>query len=1141
MLCQKYIACLIPLIAMFFVGKTQRVYKPNSVLNSGSWYKISVKNPGIYKIDIAFLNSLGINATNLASSSIRIYGNGGLMLPEANSVSRADDLQENSIMVVDGGDGVLNGNDYILFYASGPDQWLKDSANLRFTHKKNLYNDVSYYFLSIGGTGKRISTAISNLIPNLTITDFSERYFHELDTVNFLASGKEWYGEEFTNAPGKTLTRNFTVNIPNVQNNSSLTLISNLIARSVGANSGFNISINNQSAGTQSISSVSGAQLDLFAQQNSDEVTGIASQSNTNIAYNYLPGSFNSQGWLDWFELFSRRNLSLTGVDQMLFRDWLSVGNNTGEFVVSNATANTQVWDITDQLNPVQMQGNFANNEFRFVNNCSQLREYIAFNQNNFLVPVPVGKIVNQNLHNASPEDYIIVTHPSLLIQAQRLAQFHQQRDGLRTLVVTTDQIYNEFGSGSPDPTAIRDFVKMYYDKFGNSPANNLKYLLLFGDGSYDYKNRLSNNTNLVPAYESSSSLDPLATYTSDDFYGFLEDNEDINSASVVNNLDIGIGRIPARNIGEAKNFVDKVQAYFDPQSLGPWRNDLTFVADDEDNNLHLQDAEAITTTVGAIAPVFNLEKIYLDAYQQIIGAGSSSSPQANAADNNQIYNGTLIWNYNGHGGPIRLADESIIDQEIINSWNNPYHLPLFITATCDFAPYDNPAINSIGANILVRPKTGGIALMTTTRVVYAYSNRIMNNNYMQIAMQPDVNGKYKSLGDAVKAAKNLTYQTSGDVANNRKFTLLGDPAMTLAFPTLKVRATKINGISVTQPDTLNATEKVMIEGEMDDVQGNLLSNFNGIVYPTVFDKPKVVNTLANDPTSQVTAFSTQTNVLFKGKASVTNGKFSFNFKMPKDINYQYGNGKLSLYSENGISDANGLFTGFIVGGNGNNIGNDNQGPVIKAWLNDEKFVNGGLTNQTPVLLINLSDSSGINTSGTGIGHDITATLDNDNQKYFILNNFYQSVLNSYQQGVINFQLPLLDPGTHTLKIKAWDVLNNSSEYELDFTVATNEKLVISHVLNYPNPFTTRTNFWFEHNKPGVELQVGIQIFTVTGRVIKVINQAINTTGNRSSEVEWDGRDEYGNKVGRGVYLYKLSVTAPGFGKVQKIEKLVIF
>lgn len=1128
------------LIGVGIMASGQRTYKSNSVLASGNWYKIGVNKPGVYKIDIPFLNKLGINTANLSSSVIQLFGNGGQVLSESNSNSWIDDLQENAIAVIDGGDNILNGSDHILFYANGPDQWIKDSANQRFTHQKNIYTNKAFYFLSIGANGKRIAPSTTTGSPNITVNSFSDRYVHELDTVNFLNSGKEWYGEEFSNMPGRVLTRNFPVSLPGTINGSALTIRSHCIARSVGGGSSFDLNVNNSPVGRINIWPTGTGQYDLFAQQAVNTVSTIALSSDLTISFTYTPGSFNAQGWLNWFELFSRRQLSLNGGDQLLFRDWQSVGNNIAEFVIANTTATTQVWDITDPASPVRMQPVFSGSTLRFVNSCSRLREYVVFNDNNFLIPIVEGKVNNQDLHSAAPADYIIVAYPSFLSQAQRLAQFHQQKNGLHVLVVTTEQVYNEFASGSPDPTAIRDFVKMYYDKYKNNP-NKLRYLLLFGDASYDYKDRLINNTNFVPSYQNSISLDILSTYTSDDYYGFLDDREDINSGVVINNLDIGIGRVPAKNIEEAKNFVDKVETYFNPKSFGPWRNNLTFIADDEDQNLHLQDAEIVSNTVTTVAPVFDKQKIYLDAFQQESGSGGSSYPQANLAINNQVFNGTLIWNFNGHGSPQRLAEETILDQAIVNSWNNPNRLPLFVTATCDFAPYDNPLINSIGENILLRPKTGAIALMTTTRTVFAFSNRIMNNNYLQFALQPDANGRYKSLGDAVKEAKNYTYQTSADITNNRKFTLLGDPALTLAFPVVKVKPVAINGIPVAQTDTLSATEKITVEGEVTDMSGNLLSGFTGNVYPAVFDKPQQITTRVNDPGSQPTTFSTQTNILFKGKASVTGGKFSFSFKVPKDINYQYGNGKLSLYVEDGTRDGSGFFDGFIVGGTANNINGDNKGPEIKPFLNDEKFVNGGISNETPVLVLKLTDSSGINTTGTGIGHDIVATLDNDNNRFFVLNDFYQGELNNYQEGSVRFQLPELNPGVHVLKIKAWDVLNNSNEVMLEFVVAKDEELELTHVLNYPNPFTTKTQFWFEHNKPGQDLQVSIQIFTLSGRVIKTIQKAINTAGNRSSELEWDGRDQYGDKIGRGVYFYKLSVVAPGKMRKEKIEKLVLF
>ena len=1134
------IILLLSLSCLTFSAQAQRVYAPNSVLAAGNWYKIGVAAPGIYKIDIPFLNSLGINTSNLGSGSIRIFGNGGAMLSEANTGNWADDLKENAIEVADGGDGVINGNDYILFYANGPDEWTKDLSGQQFSHRKNIYTDKAFYFLTVSVGGKRITNAPLVNTASTTITHFSERFFHELDTVNFLASSKEWYGEELSALPGRSLTRSFSVNIPDLQINAPVIVKTNCAARSVGTSSRFDIKINNQVAAQLPVNAVAGGAYDLFAQAVTGTATAPALQNATDIAFTYVPGSFNAQGWINWFEVFTRRKIVINSTGQLLFRDWPVAGISTAEYVVSNASGTTQVWDITDPLTPQRMQGNFSNNEYRFKNNAASLVEYAAFNTSSFLVPTNEGKINNQDLHSASPVDFIIITHPSLLIQAQRLARLHQQQNGLRTTVVTTDQVYNEFGSGNPDPTAIRDFVKMYFDKFHTSASNQLKYLLLFGDASFDYKNRIKGNTNLVPAYENNLSLDPLSAYTSDDFFGFLDDNEDINSGIIINLLDIGIGRVPAKNNEEAKNFADKVEAYYSASSFGPWRNNLTFLADDEDNNLHLQDAELITATASTTAPVFNQQKIYLDAFRQESGAGGSNYPQANQASNNQIYNGTLIWNYNGHGGSARLAEETILDQQTVNNWNNPGKLPLFITATCDFAPYDNPVINSIGENILLRPKTGAIALMTTTRLVFAFSNRVINNNYLQFALQQDANGQYRTLGDAVKEAKNFTYLSSGDITNNRKFTLLGDPALTLAFPRFKVQATAINGIPAATADTLSATEKVIIEGKVTDIAGNILTGFNGNVYPVIFDKPQSVNTLANDPGSLVTSFQTQNNILFRGKATVSNGLFSFSFKVPKDINYQYGNGKLSLYAEDGTKDANGFFTNIIVGGIGNTPDADNKGPDIKPYLNDELFANGGITNQSPVLIVKLADSSGINTTGTGIGHDIVATLDDDNRKFFILNDFYQGDLNSYQQGVARFQMPVLDPGPHSMKIKAWDVLNNSNEAILDFIVANDEELELSHVLNYPNPFTTHTTFWFEHNKPGIPLLVHLQIMTITGRVIKSFSQSMTTDGNRSAQLQWDGKDEYGDKLGRGVYLYKISVTVPGKKRKEKIEKLVI-
>ncbi|HEX2607793.1 MAG TPA: type IX secretion system sortase PorU, partial [Flavisolibacter sp.] len=903
---------LLPLLALSCLVHGQRTYKPSSVLATGNWYQFSVGATGMYKLDVAFLNSLGLSGT-LSSDAIRVYGNGGGMLPESNAAERPDDLLERAIWVNDGGDGQLNGADYIVLYAEGPDQWLKDSANRRFSHQKNLYTDRAYYYITLGGTGKRVPAQVLAPAAATSQNSFDDRYFHELDTINLLNSGKTWLGEEFSSAPGRTLKRSFTFAVPDALAGGTATLVTNAVARSISISSRFEASVNGQVVQQLTVPAVSAGAFDLFAQQ-AQQASNFSAVANPEVSFTYFPGSFNSQGWMNWFEYFCRSALRLPNGGSLLFRDWSTVGTSAVAFELSNADGSTQVWDVTDGANPVRMNGTLAGTLYRFSNEALRLREYAAFSTA-FLLPKAEGRVANQNLHATTEADLIIITHPPFLAQANRIAQFHRDRDKMRVVVATTTQVYQEFASGSPDPTALRDYVKLYYDRYRSTWPDSGRYLLLVGKASFDYKNRVNGNTNFVPSWESPGFIDPLGTYPSDDYFGFLDDADDINNGLVQNLLDIGIGRIPARSEEEVRNYTDKLIDYHSGTSLGAWRNNLNFIADDEDNNLHLEDAETLTATAATAAPELNQAKIYLDAFHQESGSAGGRYPQVNTLVNSNILNGTLLWNYSGHGGAQRLAEEVVIDPSIVNNWNNEHRLPLFITATCDFAPYDNPLDHSLGEDLLVRARTGAIALMTTTRVVFAYSNRILNNNYLQFALAPDANGRYRSLGDASRKAKNYTYQTSGDLINNRKFVLLGDPAMTLGFPKNRLVLTRVNGKEIAVADTLGATASVTLEGEVQDLSGNFLSGFNGTASVSVFDKVRNSKTLGNDPTSQPVEFAEQNSVLFRGKATIQNGRYTIRFRMPKDINYQYGNGRISLYGQDGGTDGNGLETRVLIGG----------------------------------------------------------------------------------------------------------------------------------------------------------------------------------------------------------------------------------
>ena len=1128
-------------VFLFAQGATaQRAYHDSSVLASGNWYKIAVKGPGVYKVDLALLRSLGITASSFPSSAIRLYGNGGAMLAESCAGKVTDDLQENPIQVNDGGDGQFNGQDYFLFFAGGPDSWLYDTVRQAFTHRKNLYSDQAFYFLTIGGTGKRIAEVPSSGSFNQTVTSFSERYFYELDSVNLLNSGKSWYGEDFSNN-GKNASRSFTLPLKNLLGgNCSFT--SSCISRSIGTAGSFNVSINNIPVLQHLIPAAGAGNLDLFA--NTSTINAgvlLATPGTLSISYAYQSGAYGAQGWLDWFEFEGRRSLSLQGSDQLQFRDAASVAaGNRGKFVVQSAGAATQVWDVTDALNPYRISSAVNGTSVEFINDCTSLHEYIAFNNSGFLLPVAMGKVENQNLHRAGRADLIIITHPAVQEQALRLASYHTAKGGLQVLVTDVAAIYNEFSSGAADPTALRDFVKMFYDRAGRNASRRPRYLLLFGDASYDYRNRFKRGGNLVPAYESSASTDPLATYTSDDFFGFLDDEEDINNDTATNRLDVGIGRVPVSTAAEAKAYVDKVISYTSPESRGPWRNRLSFVADDEDFNLHFHDAETIAATADSINRSFVPVKIYLDAYHQESNASGSRYPLVNQDINESINQGTLIWNYSGHGSARRLAEEVVLDAGIASSWNNTGKLPLFITATCDFAPYDNPATYSLGENILLREKTGAIALMTTTRLVFAYSNRIINEQYMQTALQRKSDGSYYSLGEAVMQTKNNNYRLYNDPVNNRKFTLLGDPALTLAFPQYNVQTTTINGRPVAGlRDTLKALQQVNIAGSIANAAGAAISSFSGTVNITVYDKTQTASTQGNDPESIRENFQAETAVLFKGSAEVKNGQFAYSFVVPKDIGYPFGSGRISYYAQSPDADANGSYTDFIMGGS-QSAGADTRGPEIKAYLNSESFVNGGTTDENPLLIVHLKDSAGINIIGTGIGHDLVALLDSGKQRY-VLNRFFENDSASFQQGTLRYRLSSLAEGNHTLQVKAWDGANNSGEVFIRFRVVKKKGFSILRVLNFPNPVLSATVFHFEHDAAVQHMQVSINIFTAEGKLIKAIKKTINTEGTRFCDVEWEGKDDEGARPHKGIYFYQITAVTDVRTRASKAGRCLIW
>jgi len=1125
----------ITLLLFFLLTSNIYFYGQNSVFESGNWFKFAVDTTGVFKIDANFLQNLGINTTSINPRNIKIYGNGGNMLPELISDFRYSEIQENSIFVSGENDGVFNDNDYILFFAQGPHHWEVDTNNNTVEHIQNIYSDYSYYFLTIGDSpGKRITnrTPIAGT-SSQTITQFEDYTFYEKEEINLIAIGRLWFGEDFS----VENTKNFSIPFPNLVTNSDLTIKIAAVAQS-SDESFMSCIANNQTLTPLSFDEVDNSTTRGLAKQSESSSTIQTNGNVIDIELNYNNNGIPSaNAYLDYIEVFGKKELTVNNF-QFQFRSF-DVANTTEIFTyqIQNSQNISQVWEVTDIINPtiVSNESN-TSNIFSFNDNGGSLKEYSVLT-NNYYTPIQIDNriVENQNIRSLVNTQYLIITSSSLNSQAQRLANYHQNNSGLTTAVVNLNKIYNEFSSGSPDITGIRDFIKYLYDN--SSEELKLEYVCFFGDSSYDYKNRITGNNNVVPTYHDETSFNLVNSYVTDDYYVMISDDD--GGMRSIDDLDIASGRIPVSTSQQAEAVVDKILKYYDTSSFGNWKNNITFIADDIDDedadSLLQSDLERVADSVKKNKPQFNIKKIYLDAYQQESSSGGERYPDVEEDIINAIEKGTLVFDYFGHGGEDGLSQERVFYINRIKTLSNINTLPLFITVTCEFSRFDNPLRETAGEHLFWNEDGGAVSMITTTRDVLINQGKIFNALLAEYVFGFDEND------DSI--AQNLVKTKNETITDQRYFIFFfGDPAMKLAIPKPNIVLSKINDIDISQAnDTLKALSRIKLEGTITDLNNNVLSDFNGTIYPTIFDKSFDRETLDNGNDGIVNTFDIQESKIFNGKASVQNGIFEFEFIVPKDIKTAYGNGKVSLYANNDLIEKGGYNYDIIIGGIDENAPEDNIGPEIQAYLNDESFIDGGNTNSSPNLIIKLVDDSGINTSLTAIDHDIVAILDGNEAEPIILNDYYETELDDFTQGEVNYQLRDLSTGSHTLTIKAWDTYNNSSEITLTFVVLDDGNLYLENVLNYPNPFVNYTEFWFNHNKPYQPLEVQVQIFTVSGKLIKTINQAVQTTGSLSRSINWDGLDDFGNKIAKGVYVYKLKVTSTNDSLTsEKFEKLVI-
>ncbi len=1124
----------------------------NSVLAQGIWFKIPTVSRGIHKIDYSLLRTLGYTPEQVNPNHIHIFGNGGLILPQANSTPRIQDLRQNSVWVRGGNDGVFNQGDEILFFATGTLSEVPNLNTLTFSRVRNIYSDTAYYFLTVNPNlaSKSIQTRTVTGTPTAEINTFNYYELSEKELVNRIGSGREWYGEFM----GLGQAFNFDFIRPGIRSDIAATV--NIAAF---ANLQLNQTINGQSTSFQvKINERDQAPIVIPAMRKIDYGTeGVngsrlytvqpAAGGSVFVQVTYdRAGYTEAQGFLNYIELNAVRDLQVYN-NETYFRSFNSLGKPFVNYSISNASEGTQVWDVTNFADPTSYNLTQTSGGFGFLAPAADtLRSFIAFNPVAARQITSAKRVTNQDLRGQEVPDMLIVTPSTHYAVALDWAKYRQTKSGIRVLVATTEQIYNEFSSGAQDLSAIRDAARYFYTK----NKSKFKYLFLFGDGSFDYKNRIPNNTNLVPIFESVESLNPINSYSSDDYFGFMDLNEGRWTESDFDVMDIAVGRITAKTAQEAATIFAKLRSYEDPKSLGQWRNRVSFVSDNGDMCAHMSDANFVAQQVQNNYPDVTVGKIYLGSYPLVNTPSGRVSPAARTAVNEAVNKGSLVLNYSGHGNEQSWTAERILNLESMATWRNPENLTIMAALTCDFGRYDDPARPSGAEFALGMPNAGAVACIAAARPVFNTFNRDLNSVFMRELFKK-VNGLPRSIGEVFKDTKNQSIVQSGFGAGNRNFALLGDPSMIPAVPAQDVVLTSINNkaFSATRGDTLSGLELINLTGEIRLPDGSINTNFNGTLYTTVADKENsnTYNDFDDGGRAWPCRYTVRNNFIYNGTARVTNGRFNFSFMVPADISYAMGPGSIVFYAshESQMLDANGAATGITVGGVNPLAPGDDRSPIVRAFINDTTFKNGDYVSSTPRLIGFLSDESGINLSTSGIGHEITAELKKLETEVFILNENYVAAANDFTKGSVNWQFSELQPGSYSVTLKAWDSYNNPGETTIAFKVADPNEVVISDAGVFPNPAVSGTSAYLilRHSATGRDLEIEATLTDILGRNVYTRNfSALNSTTElgRDKSLELPLTDSGGNSLDRGPYFVKIRTKEVGKEYTEKVIRLVI-
>ena len=1122
----------------------------SSVLASGDWYKFKIEKTGVHAITRSFLEDIGMNLSGVDPRTIKIYGHGGKSLPLLNSENNdLFDMPENSIQIIGEEDGSFDSSDRILFYGVSTIGYvLENDSHI------NPYSDEAFYYITHGGNpGLRVQPMNEPSGNGDPITVFNDSQFHEVDEFSPAKVGRSWYGNRFDIEEEQM----YDFVIPNIVSGSPVEVAVKASSSSEAPTS-MAVSLNGTAVDPINFVQISGTTL-LDDETKNYSIPSSGENVNVKILYNN-GGNPSSIGYLDYIRVHALRQL-VAGDTQFSFRyNDASTNFGVGEYFISNASQISQIWDVTD-TGAIRIKNNEASvGNFSFKAQLGDLREYVAVHPSDYFSPIEIGesRVQNQDIKGTifrgedgafQDIDYLIITAPALLQPALRLATHHKNIRGLNVKVLTTDKIYEEFSSGKQDISAIRNLIRYVYEN-ASTPDNRIDYVGFLGDTSIDYKDRLPNNNLIVPTFHTLASISTFSGYMSDDFFGMMDADplNDNDEGQMLNSdrVDIAFGRILADDVVLANAMVSKIINYESEESYGNWRNNILMISDDVDESWEFDRLQVtldnLSDRISSEKPFVNVKKIHMDAFQQETSAGGNRYPEVNGIVKNDIEVGALIVNYFGHGGEDGLAKEFIFTKETARSLKNPNTLAMVVTVTCEFTKFDLPTRITAGELTFWNTEGGAISLITTTRSILADVGADLNE-----LLSDEIFGFGQDIPDLPAEGLRKSKNQVSNI-NRRVVFYVGDPALPLAFPKKDIRLTTINGAPISaSADVLEGLGYVTLGGQVVNQDGSVATNYNGVLEAKVFDKRIERQTLGNDGIQvddelAILNFTTLGETIFSGQASVSNGQFEFDFVVPRDVQIPIGNGKVSFYSkQNGLlRDNNGFNLDIQVGGLNENAGTDTAGPIVQLFMNDESFVSGGVTNDSPNLIIKLEDANGINTA-SGIGHDLIAVIDGDEENPIKLNEYYQANIDDFTKGTATYKLRDLEDGLHTLSVRAWDTYNNSSTQEIEFRVAGDDTLEITRVLNYPNPFVNYTEFWFNHNRPFEPLDVQVQVFTVTGKVVWTRNQLVNTDGFLSRSITWNGLDDFGQKIGKGVYVYKITVKSTLTNQqTEKFEKLVI-